>query len=285
MKLQDLAAPQKTQQIAKVMESHFGSTVAFDQLSPAQAQAMLRKVRGLISEQRRQPGFHSSEQNPAYLRLMMMEQGLEAAAQAAPAQSAQQAQAAMTLQRQEKRKQAQAQLKELDDQIRALQTQKQQVQQQMNSPMGESKIARRLREASEVQQAQVVLASKDMVDQVQKMIEQTTSIQFKDLPALVDQIRNEVGYDVATQFNTDATAALSGLVQNLQVSKGQLEQALGVVTGQAPQVPGQDLGAAPAADLGADVPAPVPGEEEVDLDIDAEEEPSSLETTLGRGKR
>ena len=27
MKLHDLAAPQKTQQIAKVMESHFGSTV------------------------------------------------------------------------------------------------------------------------------------------------------------------------------------------------------------------------------------------------------------------
>ena len=44
MKLHDLAAPQKTQQVAKVMESYFGSTVAFDQLSPKQAQAMLRKV-------------------------------------------------------------------------------------------------------------------------------------------------------------------------------------------------------------------------------------------------
>ena len=65
MKLQDLAAPQKTKQVAKVMESYFGSSVAFDKLSPAQASAMLRKVRGLISEQRRQPGFHQSEQNPA----------------------------------------------------------------------------------------------------------------------------------------------------------------------------------------------------------------------------
>ena len=78
------------------------------------------------------------------------------------------------------------------------------------------------------------------------------------------------------------------MVQNLQQSKGQLEGALGVVTGQAPQVPGQDLGAAPdlGADLGAELPA-VDGEEEVDLDVDvdAEEEPSSLETTLGRGKR
>lgn len=287
MKLHDLAAPQKTQQIAKVMESHFGSTVAFDKLSPAQAQAMLRRVRGLISEQRRQPGFHSSEQNPAYLKLVMMEQGLAVAA-AAPAQTPQQAAAAMTLSRAQKQKELQDQLKSLRDQAQANQEQQRSVQQQLNS-LSETKIARRLREASEVQQAQVVLASKDMVDQVQKMIETATSIQFKDLPALVDQIRNEIGYDQATQFNADATTALSGLVQNLQQSKGQLEGALGVVTGQAPTIPGQDLDVAPAADLGADLGAELPpaGDEEVDLDVDvdAEEEPSSLATTLGRGKR
>ena len=116
MKLQDLAAPQKTKQIAKVMESYFGNSVAFDQLSPKQAQAMLRKVRGLISEQRRQPGFHQSEQNPAYLKLMMMEQGLAAAA-TAPVQDPQQAQAAMTLQVQQRKKQQQAQMKSIDDQM------------------------------------------------------------------------------------------------------------------------------------------------------------------------
>ena len=176
--------------------------------------------------------------------------------------------------------------KAIDQQIAALTKEKAELSKPM--PTMETKIARRLREASEVQQAQVVLASKDMVDQVQKMIETATSIQFKDLPALVDQIRNEIGYDQATQFNADATTALSGLVQNLQQSKGQLEGALGVVTGQAPTIPGQDLGAAPALDAGADLGAELPppeGEEELDIDVDAEEEPSSLETTLGRGKR
>jgi hypothetical protein len=286
MKLHDLAAPQKTKQIAKVMENHFGSSVAFDQLTPKQAQAMLHKVRGLIAEQRRQPGFHSSEQNPAYLKLMMMEQGLAAAA-VAPTQSPQQAAAAMTLSRQQKQKELQDQLKSVREQKKSLDDQERAIQQQMSS-LHETRLQRRLSEASEVQQAQVVLASKDMVDQVQKMIETATSIQFKDLPALVDQIRNEIGYDQATQFNADATTALSGLVQNLQQSKGQLEGALGVVTGQAPTIPGQDLDAAPAPELGADLDAelpPVDGEEELDIDVDAEEEPSSLETTLGRGKR
>jgi hypothetical protein len=123
-----------------------------------------------------------------------------------------------------------------------------------------------------------------MVDQVQKMIEQVTSMQFKDLPALVDQIKNEVGINQAQQFNADATAALAGLTQNLQGSKGQLETALGVVTGQAPAIPGQEL-AAPVADLDAELPPTEGGEEELDLDLDVEEEPTDLETTLGRGKR
>ena len=191
MKLQDLAAPQKTKQVAKVMESYFGNSVAFDQLSQKQAQAMLTKVRGLIAEQRRQPGFHSSEQNPAYLKLMMMEQGLAAAA-TAPAQTPQQTAAAMTLSRQQKQKELQDQLKSVREQKKSLDDQERSIQQQMSS-LHETRLQRRLSEASEVQQAQVVLASKDMVDQVQKMIEDASAMQFKDLPALVDQIRNEVG--------------------------------------------------------------------------------------------
>jgi hypothetical protein len=150
------------------------------------------------------------------------------------------------------------------------------------------KTGRRLAE-SEVQQAQVILASQDMVDQVQRMIEQVTSIQFKDLPALVDQIRNEIGYDQATKFNADATGALGGMVQNLQQSKIQLETAMGTVTGQAPVVPGEaapDVGAEmPPMDAGAEMP-PEPGAELDALAADAEadlEEPAA--TGLGRERR
>ena len=294
MKLQDLAAPQKTQQVAKVMESYFGSTVAFDKLSRPQARNMLNRVRALISEHRRQPDFHSSEQNPAYLKLVMMEQGLshrisEQVPVAGSATTAQQPNPQNTAMMIASKK------KQLQDQIKAKQEEIRNLQQQLNQPNlgmaeGAHSLRRKLKE-SEVQQAQVILASQDMVDQVQKMIEQTTAVQFKDLPALVDQIRNEVGYDQATQFNTDATAALSGLVQNLQASKGQLEQALGVVTGQAPTVPGAeagaDLGAELGADLGADLGAEAGAELGAELPPEGEEEEevTSLQTTLGRGKR
>jgi hypothetical protein len=139
---------------------------------------------------------------------------------------------------------------------------------------------------SEVQQAQVVLASQDMVDEVQKMSEQVSAMQFKDLPALVDQIKNQIGVDQAMQFNTDATAALAGLLQNLQGARQQLDQALGVVTGQAaPAVPGQDdgFGGEMDAELGADLDADA--DLGVELDAEEPESPEMGGAGLGRAKR
>jgi hypothetical protein len=110
---------------------------------------------------------------------------------------------------------------------------------------------------SEVQQAQVVLAAQDMVDKMQGMLEDVSELQFKELPALVDSIKNQVGIDQATQFNTDASAALSGLMQNLQGAKQQLDAALGVVTGQTPPPDAgmASMGAAPAGGMAPDAAA------------------------------
>jgi hypothetical protein len=136
----------------------------------------------------------------------------------------------------------------------------------------------------------VVLAAQDMVDKMQSMLEDTTEMQFKELPALVDSIRNQIGMEQATQFNTDVTGALQGLVQNLQGAKQQLETALGVVTGQPAPL---DTSMA-ASGLGGATPAPVPGEElgaEMGADIGADLE-ADLETgaeppkaALGRARR
>lgn len=299
MKLQELAAISPTKQAAKVFESYFGNSVPFEQLNRTQARHMLNRVRSLIAEHRSQPAFHTSEQNPAYLKLVVMEQGLAsklnevgmmpaapampgAAPAAAPGATtnpadAQKQKAAMALQQQQSKRQIQDQIKQKQAELSAL-------QKQLTMPMAE---ARRQRIAeSEVAQAQVVLASQDMVDQVQKMIEQVTSMQFKDLPALVDQVKNQVGPDQAMQFNQEVTNALTGLTQNLQSSKTQLDTALGVVTGSAPVVPGADLN---SPDLGdEELPPPPEGEEEIDVDMDAEiEEPirGPKASDLGRSKR
>jgi hypothetical protein len=286
MKLQELAVANPTKQAAKVFESYFGTSIKFDTISRRQAQGLLTRVRSLISEHRRTPEFHQSERNPAYLKLVMLEQALATQASAAPVAgqpvaNPQQQQALMAAQQQQKKRQIQ-------DAIKAKQAEIADLQKQLNNPVmstmeSRPSLRQRLKE-SEVQQAQVVLASQDMVDQVQKMSEQISAMQFKDLPALVDQIKNEVGVDQAIQFNTDATAALAGLLQNLQGAKTQLEQALGVVTGQAPQVPGEELAPPVPGQEEIDIDAEIPtadGEEDIDAEMDANIEPAGL----GRERR
>ena len=299
MKLQELAAISPTKQAAKVFESYFGNSVKFDSITKTQATKLLNRVRSLVREHRRTPAFHTSEQDPSYLKLVMLEQalssrvseeagisagGIQPTADVVGTTNPQQQQAMLAAQQQQKKRQIQ-------DAIKMKQKEIQDLQAQMNNPMmsameSRRQMRRKLKE-SEVQQAQVVLASQDMVDQVQKMLEQVSAMQFKDVPALVDQVKNQIGVDQAMQFNTDASAALTGMIQNLQASKGQLEQALGVVTGQAPVVPGEeDLGApAPGGeqvDIDAELPVPG-GEEDIDAEFDANL--GTPKSSLGRGRR
>ena len=244
MKLTELAAPNLTKQLTQVFESYFGKRVPFANVTSTQARSMLQRVRGLLREHRAQPAFHVSERNPAYLKLIMLEQGLTSKLreEIAPIAPIAPTGAAPTT--------PATPLKPIDPNLlKAAQAKlaaKQPLTPVEQSAINDSVIAKESRRRtlynilreSEIQQAQVVLASQDMVDRVQKMLEEVSAMQFKDLPALVDQIKNEVGVDQSAQFNNDATAALSGLMQNLQGSKQQLEAALGVVTGQASTMPG-----------------------------------------------
>jgi len=307
MKLLELAAS-PTKQAAKVFESYFGGRIRLDTISRRQTRDLLGRVRGLVKEHRKTPEFHQSEKNPTYLKLIMLEQVLTkkmhediaGGATVAMGQSTDGAplgvnQAAANQQKALQAANIKASQEAKREQIKLLQQQIADIQKSLNNPTmmaamenrKHNRLYRRLQE-SEIQQAQVVLAAQDMVDRVQKMLEDVTSMQFKDLPALCDQVKNEVGVEQSVQFNADANAALSGLVQNLQASKLQLEQALGVVTGQSSGVPPamDALGGAGLPDDGQ-IPGPEAGlpadDLEADLDIDA-----NLETppaALGRGRR
>jgi hypothetical protein len=278
MKLTELATPKKSRQVAKVFESYFGTKMPVNKLTVKEAQAMLKRVRGVIAEHQRSTTRHTSERNPAYLKLVMMEQALahrvseDMVPTTTPAPGAQQntaQNAAATI----------ATTK--DPALKAALTKASKGQslnpdeQKLVAGAALMKTENRLRSAfrtlkeSEVQQAQVVLAAQDMVDKMQSMLEDTTEMQFKELPALVDSIRNQIGIEQATQFNADVTGALQGLVQNLQGAKQQLETALGVVTGQPAPL---DTSMA-ASGLGGEAPAPVPGEElgaDIGADVGAE---------------
>lgn len=311
MKLQELAATNQTQKIAQVFESYFGSRISIDRLNARQAATMLKRVKGMIGEHRNTTARHFSEQNPSYLKLIMIEQALESRIrETAPAPSAgavagmsgtqKPGSAAVQGAAAKDPKLAAALKKSAAGQTLSPEEQKLVAGAAMMQQESRLRRAYRTLKESEVQQAQVVLAAQDMVDKMQSMIEDTTEMQFKELPALVDSIRNQIGMEQAVQFNTDAAAALTGLVQNLQGVKQQLEQALGVVTGQAQPTPaldsalagaeaGAELGAAAGAELGAEAGADEAGLDDLDAAAAAAaeepEEPAGSKASLGRARR
>jgi hypothetical protein len=281
MKLNDLAAPRPTKQIAKVFESYFGTNIKFESLNRSQTRNLLTRVQGLLKEHRSTSSRHTSEQNPSYLKLVMLEQALAqrvkenmppvAAPQPAAAGQPKPAVAGAAA---KDPKLAAALKKSQAGQTLNPEEQKMVAGAAMMAQESRLRRAYRMLKESEVQQAQVVLAAQDMVDKMQGMLEDVSELQFKELPALVDSIKNQVGIDQATQFNGDASAALSGLMQNLQAAKQQLDQALGVVTGTAaPAAPdaaamGAQAGAAAGAELGAEAGAELGAEAGMD-DLDA----------------
>lgn len=141
-------------------------------------------------------------------------------------------------------------------------------------------------ENENVEQAQVVLAAKDMIDSVQKMIEDVSDMLVKELPAVVDSVSAEIGTSEAEQFNGQATDALSGLQAALTQAKTGLQGALGIVTGQ-----GGGFGASMNAGLDASMNEPELDAmdnqaEELPMPPEADEEPEELPAPgLGRGKR
>ena len=309
MKLTELATPKKSRQVAKVFESYFGTKMPVNRLTVREAQAMLKRVRGVIAEHQRSPSRHTSERNPAYLKLVMMEQALasrirEEQVPIPPTSSSTNPSTSTattpppsgsqnTVDIKDP-KMAQALKKSAAGQTLTPDEQKMVAGQAMMAAESRLRRAYRYLKESEVQQAQVVLAAQDMVDKMQSMLEDTTEMQFKELPALVDSIRNQIGMEQATQFNTDVTGALQGLVQNLQGAKQQLETALGVVTGQpaaldtsmaASGMPGAAPAPMPGAEMGADVGADIGADVGADLGADLETGAPAPKAALGRARR
>jgi hypothetical protein len=147
-------------------------------------------------------------------------------------------------------------------------------------------------ENEEVDKSQVVLAAQEMIDEMQKMIENISDMLVKELPAVVDGVNSEIGTNEGEQFNAQASEALSSLQAALTQSKTGLQAAMGVITGQGGafgDMAGGDMGADMGADLGADMGAEMGaemGDEEMASPEQGLEDPEAEETpAVGRATR
>lgn len=108
-----------------------------------------------------------------------------------------------------------------------------------------------LREGAE-DQAEIVMAAKDMVDRVTNWMEDTAEMQTESMLELADAIRDEMGQEQSAAFVGAIKPALEALYSTMEQARESLNQGLGMLTGE---------GEPPAA-MGMDEPAMEPGMEE-----------------------
>jgi hypothetical protein len=112
----------------------------------------------------------------------------------------------------------------------------------------------------EEDKAKVIMATKDMVEQITGWLEDTAQLKAEQLLELMDSIRENYGSDVAAQYEQSVKPALESVYTALESSRQGLSAGLALVSGgEAPTMgaPAPEAGAAP--DMGA--PAPEAGAE------------------------
>ena len=221
----------------KALKEHFNTDLKLDSLSLYDTQRMMRKVNGLMNEMRQKNSAEGTEKNPAYLKLVFMEQALN----------------------------------HHYGELKAL-------------PLYNTRI---VLENEEVEKSQVILAAQEMVDSIQKMVEQVSDMLVKELPAVVDGVNSEVGTNEGQQFEQQSTEALTSLQAALTQAKGTLNGALGTITGQGGMGmdgldTGMDMGD-DGMDAGEDM-ADLGGEEPDSELPDLPTEPDEEEAVAGVGR-
>jgi hypothetical protein len=125
----------------------------------------------------------------------------------------------------------------------------------------------------EGEKAEIIMATKDMVDQITGWLEDVAAMKSEHLLELLDSIRENLGSDVAQQYQEAVKPALEAIYSALENSRQGLSNGLASVSGgeqstmgAEPTDGGMDLSAgAPTPDMGAEptpeLPAPEAGRE------------------------
>lgn len=88
---------------------------------------------------------------------------------------------------------------------------------------------------NELDQAEVLLAAKNMADDLQKMAENLASMQVEELMSITNAMKEEVGTAEADTFNASAEAAIGSALEAVKTANAQVADAVLVAQGQAPE--------------------------------------------------
>ena len=135
----------------------------------------------------------------------------------------------------------------------------------------------------DLEQAEVMLAAQELVDELQGMVEDVAEMQVQKLMPIVDAMKEQVGFEQAEAYNNAADGALGQLLDAMKTAKGAVENATLTARGEAPQqaMP-TDMG---MSDADMDPQAPIDGAKDMDMDTDdfgGDEADAGEENPIGR---
>ena len=140
-------------------------------------------------------------------------------------------------------------------------------------------------------QAELVMASKDMVDRLTGWMEDTAEMQSDSMLELADAIRDEMGSEQSENFVNTVKPSLEALYAAMESTRQTLTQGVGMLTGEgeAPEAMGDegDMDMEPTVDGEEDMD--MGGEEDMDMDAGddfaADDVAAGGEEEAGREKR
>jgi len=302
MNLQHLTQPKSSIEYAKIFESQFGVNLNLN-LTLKRATQYLNETKNLIADYRQSIKFHSSQHDSTYMQGLMLEQALTKKVQELSEANAgsfggNNKNIGKTMKPIVPGKMSGEYANALkktamgeDISVKEWKKLKKQGISEnllvvLESKTTSIKLMKKIVESrkqlteDEVSQAQVVLAAQDMVDRVQKMVEDMIDLQYKDVPALADTMKGELGADQAMQFKDAMGAALSTLAETLNTTKEQMDAAVAIVTGEEVASPMGDL---EGVDMDGEVDMDMPSD--MDMDMEPVPVPNDMDSDLGREKR
>lgn len=133
-------------------------------------------------------------------------------------------------------------------------------------------------------QAELVMAAKDMVNRVTSWMEDTAEMQTESMLELADAIRDEQGQEKSDAFVQTVKGALESMYTAMESTRESLTQGVGQLTGEAE--PMDTMGAEPETDMEPTVDADdAAGGDDLDVSVDAAAAGAGGDEEAGRAKR
>ena len=160
----------------------------------------------------------------------------------------------------------------------------------INAELAEREHIRESLKEGKEDQAELIMAAKDMVDRLTGWMEDTSEMQTSSMLELADAIRDDLGSEISEQFVTSIKPSLEQLYASMEQTRTTLTNGVGLLTGETdPSVPMGDMSDELGMD-GMDDETDITGGDDLDLDgpeDDFETDPSAAggELDAGRAKR